>query len=96
MGEIREEVKEAEGQTHCDFCSCSWQTDENPNGREELPDLRDELPETDWVEADVTALTSFHRLTHDQQSGFGAVTQMYRLIKDQSELSIEALHEASS
>ena len=38
----------------------------------------------------------FNRLTHDQQSGFGAVAQMYKVEKTQSDLSAESLQEASS
>ena len=42
------------------------------------------------------SLTNFNRLKHDQQTGFRAVAQMYKLLETQSDLSFESLQEASS
>ena len=98
MRDIREETKGGISPTHCDFCSCSWQTDEDsdPIGPSSTPSYEGDSPQTDWIQADVTALTNFSRLTHDQQSGFGAVAQMYKVIKSRSDLSTEVLQEASN
>ena len=79
MEDITTEKKDKTSPTGCGFCLCSWQTDGDADSAELTLPLKpkgDPL-KTLWVQANVMTLTSFNRLTHDQQSGFGAVAQMY-------------------
>ena len=98
MEDIRKETRKELSPTHCDFCSCSWQTDEDPDLIEPTlsPASEGDSPQTNWIQADVTSLTNFSRLTHDQQSRFRGVAQMYKVLKSQSDLSVEVLQEASN
>ena len=94
MEDIRKEERRGATQTQYDFCS--WQTDEDPELTELPSASKPEHEETGWNHTDVMALTSFNRLVYDQKSGSGPVAQMYQVIKSKSDLSTEAIQEASS
>ena len=54
MEDIWEETRKEPPQAHCDFCSCSWQTDEHSDPTElpQSPTTESDLPQTNWIQAD--------------------------------------------
>ena len=84
----------------CGFCSYIWKINrETEIGKcrsLELNQIHRGTPRNleDWTQADIARITSMDRLTQDEQTGVGAVAQMYKVVQGKTELRTE-VHEAS-
>ena len=102
MAEVFAEIGEPH-ETHCDFCSCNWETDKEPNQRSQatftgINDTHENYFPLERKQShfNVMALTSLGQQAQDQRFGSRGVAKICEVVKEQTDLNAKTIQRAST